>query len=95
MNEVLREMVPSHENGSNEGTNESHPEIQDTPPRGISGVLRGLVELISDGKKTHIVDAVKNELQHIAEDGELLDRADGEVIQFFYTFSFLSRRLFF
>lgn len=43
---------------------------------GICSVLINLVELLARENKPHMIDAVKNELQHIADDGELMDRAD-------------------
>lgn len=78
LNEVLGEMAVPHSNNNDlESVNSAEVKAKTAAVKGITSVLSGLVDLIKDEQKPHILDAIKNELQHIADDGELLDRADG------------------
>ncbi|OQR76052.1 hypothetical protein BIW11_08017 [Tropilaelaps mercedesae] len=76
LSKVLNEMAGWQANNSESCADDNLPQSEPGKPKGISGVLSGLVDLIKDEKKPHNVDTVKNKLQHIAEDGELLDKAD-------------------
>ncbi|XP_022692006.1 uncharacterized protein LOC111262194 [Varroa jacobsoni] len=77
LNEVLGEMAVPHSNNNDpESVNSAEVKAKTAAVKGITSVLSGLVDLIKDEQKPHILDAIKNELQHIADDGELLDRAD-------------------
>ncbi|XP_022647702.1 uncharacterized protein LOC111244661 isoform X3 [Varroa destructor] len=68
--------VPHSNNNDLESVNSAEVKAKTAAVKGITSVLSGLVDLIKDEQKPHILDAIKNELQHIADDGELLDRAD-------------------
>ena len=46
--------------------------------RGIADTLKSFVVLLEKGNTDHLRDAVANELQHIADGAELVDRADGK-----------------
>lgn len=46
--------------------------------RSIADVLKSFVVLLERGNSVHLKESVASELQHIADEAELVDRADGK-----------------
>ena len=48
--------------------------------RGIADVLKSFVFLLERGDNDHLKESVASELQHISEEPEIVDRADGKFL---------------
>ncbi|XP_003738058.1 uncharacterized protein LOC100908392 [Galendromus occidentalis] len=71
--EWLKEVIGQMASSSTDGVKDP----DDRPIyRSIADVLRSFAVLIEKGNTAHLKEAVASELQHIAEEAELLDRAD-------------------